>query len=241
MSKKPILFSTPMVQAILDQRKSTTRRVVKPQPKQDYPLGFLSSSTDSLQIGKYGWGSHEHGGIIDLAKPPYQIGGILWVQETWADTWTPDSNDLGVIYKADGKPAIFPYWGNANKSKDEVWKPSIYMPRKVARLFLKVTNVRVERLQAISTKDIRSEGLTSMAVHCLDYEIASQEWKLLWDGIYGDPKPVKENGVITHFESYPWVDIHETTKHKGLPWVISGNPWVWVIEFERVIDYETKS
>lgn len=88
------------------------------------------------------------------------------------------------------------------------WRPSIHMPKEAARIFLRVTDVRVERLQDINTGGIRNEGLTSMAVHAGDMEIAQAEFALLWD------TTVKESEL----EDYGW----------------AANPWVWVIEFERL-------
>ena len=88
------------------------------------------------------------------------------------------------------------------------WRPSIHMPREAARLFLRVTGGRVERLQEITIDGIRNEGLTSMAVHTGDTEIALQEWKNLWNSTI---KPAD-------LPIYGW----------------DANPWVWVIEFERV-------
>jgi len=87
------------------------------------------------------------------------------------------------------------------------WRPSIHMPKEAARIWLKVTNVRVERLQEITIDGIRNEGISSMAVHAGDMEIALKEWKNLWNST------IKK----TDLDSYGW----------------EANPWVWVIEFER--------
>lgn len=88
MAIKPILFnkqiSTEMVRAILDGRKSCTRRLVKPQPdeKHTFPLGFVTDSTEKKEVGCFGFGINEYGGSIQYAKPPYQPGDILYVRET---------------------------------------------------------------------------------------------------------------------------------------------------------------
>ena len=87
------------------------------------------------------------------------------------------------------------------------WKPSIHMPKEAARIWLKVTNVRVERLQDITADSIRNEGLSSLAVHCGDMEIALKEWENLWNST------IKKSDL----DRYGW----------------DANPWVWVIEFER--------
>jgi hypothetical protein len=126
---KPILFNTEMVRAILDGRKTVTMGVIKEQ---------LIEEKSTLR------GIEEYKQLM-LLRAKYQKGDILYVRETFANTWTPDSNDIGYIYKADGKPSSFPYWGNEKQCKDEVWIPSMHMPKEAARIFLKVTDVRVER------------------------------------------------------------------------------------------------
>src|SRR5690554_1117458 len=134
---KPILFNTEMVKAIMDGRKTQTRRIVKPQLHQKVikicevdPLGYMSYQVDDRYLD--GWRS---------AKASYCKGDILWVRETWG------KKDGHYFYKAghellvDGEPLI-------NR-----WHPSIHMPREAARIFLRVTNVRVERLHEITEED----------------------------------------------------------------------------------------
>jgi len=136
---KPILFSTPMVQAILRGQKWQTRRVVKPQPDSRGPRTANVLFED--------W----HGKEI---RPKYNVGDILWVRETFRP-------------KSHGMPIGDPYEYRATALEDgnptdEPWKPSIFMPKEACRLFLKVTNVRVERLQSISEADARAEGVYSV-------------------------------------------------------------------------------
>ena len=85
MAIKPILFNTEMVRAILDGRKSCTRRLVKPQPdkKHAFSLGFVIDSTEKKKVGCFEFGTNEYGGSMQCAKPPYQPGDILYVRETW--------------------------------------------------------------------------------------------------------------------------------------------------------------
>lgn len=200
MAIKPILFNTEMVRAILDGRKSCTRRLVKPQPdeKHTYPLGFATDSTEKRDVGCFGFGIDEYGGSIQYVKPPYgyEPGDILYVRETWCDDrqFTHDSTPGRYFYKA-------------SESENFKWKPSIHMPKEAARIWLKVTGVRVERLQEITIDDIRNEGLSSMAVHAGDMEIAIEEWKNLWNST------IKKSDL----NRYGW----------------DANPYVWVIEFER--------
>lgn len=184
MAIKPILFNTEMVRAILDGRKSCTRRLVK----------FLSGENprwtgyikDELMLYN---GKNEP----CIRKAPYQPGDILYVRETFIQIAAHT-----FWYKAYGKSWML---------KDLRWKPSIHMPKEAARIWLKVTDVRLERLQEITIDGIRNEGLSSMAVHAGDMEIALKEWELLWSST------IKKSDL----DRYGW----------------DANPWVWVIEFER--------
>lgn len=192
---KPILFNTEMVRAILDGRKTVTRRVVKPQPKDHKEIHQGIALFD------------EYGYVI---LPRHKRGDILYVRETWRE----HSTSGGFIYKAD-------YVGESSETVLK-WKPSIHMPKEAARIFLRVAEARVERLQEITEEQAIQEGEKSWT-----------DFIRIWNDCYAAPKAVKENGIITHYESYPFEEIRETRQHKGLPWIITGNPWVWVIEFER--------
>lgn len=133
---KGIILKTEEVKAILEGRKTQTRRIIKSQPPKNYGWGgWITSSTDKNDIGYAYW---EKGISSHYAKPPYQVGDILYVRETWQllpsgfDEMPPEMN---YIYKA------------TDKLSDECtkWRPSIYMPKEVARIFLKITAVRVEK------------------------------------------------------------------------------------------------
>ena len=217
----PILFNTEMVRAILDGRKTVTRRLVKPQPKSKLCYTFAGSD-----CGTWGYPSktaHESWGEEyrlpdnitkeDFGKrwnPPYHTDDVLYVRETWAPIYPgKESNEVcGYIYKEDSLEEYdnrYPdgedyQWGGK-------WRPSIHMPKEAARIWLKVTDVRVERLQEIAIDGIRNEGLSSMAVHAGDMEIAMEEWKNLWNST------IKKSDL----DRYGW----------------DANPWVWIIEFER--------
>lgn len=132
---KPILFNTEMVRAILDGRKTVTRRVVKNVPNRcDLRLyeiygeirGLISANSRVYEVSE-----------------PYQPGDILYVRETWAK-----NADGGYFYKADGKFEVFS------------WRPSIHMPKEAARILLRVTNVRAERLREITNQEAMDEGFT---------------------------------------------------------------------------------
>lgn len=192
MAVKGILFNTEMVRAILDGRKSCTRRIVKPQPE-----GYFEVSEEPLYI-------YDTDGNQGKITPPYQPGDIIYVRETWHK-----------YIKRVGKgqnchlAEFYGYKASVANSEDagEPWKPSIHMPKEAARIWLKVTDVRVERLQEITVDDIRNEGLSSAAVHCGDMEIALKEWENLWNST------IKKSDL----GRYGW----------------NASPWVWVIEFER--------
>ena len=165
---KPILFSTEQVQAILEGRKTMTRRVIKNIPE----------------------GIHSNGMFLDGAteiKCPYQPGDILWVRETWyyeehMHELTAGDPDLPsgrykhrYIYKASD-----PDYPVDVGVGDKGWRPSIFMPKEAARIFLEVTNVRVERLQEITEEDARAEGVFPAEAHPHQHRDAFAD---LWDSI----------------------------------------------------------
>ena len=216
----PILFNTDMVRAILDGRKSCTRRIVKPQQligmlpdkcKNGAPEEFLKEK--KLMFKPYCDMTDIE--LINTAyKAPYQPGDIMYVRETWQYLYELDGNeqvieDTGKYYYAATDTIPFNTYVDKNGVKHDhaPWKPSIHMPKEAARIWLKVTDVRGERLQEITIDGIRNEGLSSMAVHSGDMEIALKEWENLWNST------IKKSDL----DSYGW----------------EANPWVWVIEFER--------
>lgn len=154
MAIKPILFNTEMVRAILDGRKTCTRRLVKFLPGENSQwTGYIK---DGLMLYN---GRNEP----CIRKAPYQPGDTLYVRETWKKA--PN----GYYYYED--------WQRGDIADLTKWKPSIHMPKEAARIWLRVTDVRVERLQEINAEGIRNEGISSMAVHVGDMEIALKEWK----------------------------------------------------------------
>lgn len=221
----PILFNTEMVRAILDGRKTCTRRLVKPQPdeKHIYPLGIITDSTEKKDVGYFGFGVNEYGRSIQYARLPYQPGDILHVRETW-QCWRAHRYEAtaDIRFRAGGDDVRLQFANGSTDSIDRYdfdtfvhkwfshnreWKPSLFMPKEAARIWLRVTNVRVERLQDITIEEICKEGLSSAAVHAEDMEIALEEWKTLWDST------IKKSDL----DRYGW----------------DANPWVWVVEFER--------
>jgi hypothetical protein len=204
----PILFNTEMVRAILDGRKTCTRRVVKPQPdeKHTYSLGFVIDSTEKKAVGCFGFGIDEYGGSIQYAKPPYKPGDILYVRETWCGWYLPLVG-MHYCYRAtepDGnkRPTSPEYDCDVEKIS---WHPSIHMPKEAARIWLKVTDVRVQRLQDMDKMDAVKEGIDTRL--CINLNHALAKFKKLWNST------IKKSDL----DRYGW----------------DANPWVWVIEFER--------
>lgn len=190
MKEKPILFSTPMVQAILSGHKTQTRRIVKKNEIDKIANCILSNHHPSL-----------------ICK--YKIGNTLWVRETWQQECVPVYDDFGLglkatgnyLYKANGS-MLPPKSSSLSFSK---WKPSIFMPREACRLFLEVKNIKVEKLQDISIEDAIKEGV--YYDKCYDGYTADSEARTfhgsdpcmsyfkLWRQINGD-KSLEENPYV---------------------------------------------
>ena len=190
---KSIIFSADMVQAILAGHKTQTRRVVSPQIK-----FFQGECFDVIQ--HYVNGKVKR--FLTIAsfireKAPHKIGDILYVKETYCPSQTQESN---YHYWTDGETIKIP---SLSGGVDEIgradglkWRPSIHMPREAARLFLRVTDVRVERLQDISLHDICCEGI-------LPNFLCKNEFINLWNGLNA-----KRDGGIYAWERNPWVWVY---------------------------------
>lgn len=205
MAIKPILFNTEMVRAILEGRKSCTRRIVKPQQligmlpdkcKNGAPEEFLKEK--KLMFKPYCDMTDIE--LINTAyKAPYQPGDILYVRETWMDY-------AGLtMYKADCDNYRLESLNFAGFG----WHPSIHMPKEAARIWLKVTDVRVERLQEITAESALAEG-TDKYIHL--------------NGKFD------ENAILTSFMGI-WNSTIKNSDLDRYGW--NANPWVWVIEFDQ--------
>ena len=143
-----------MVQAIVKREKWQTRRVVKPQPKAEKFSAIVRC--DDFLLARF-WSRRPYPRIDDV-RARFIPGDILWVRETWQHTKVlnlhPTDANYGYVYRADGRE-----WEDIEGWK---WKPSIFMPKEACRLFLKIKNVRNERLQSISEADARAEGFDSV-------------------------------------------------------------------------------
>lgn len=215
MSIKPILFNTEMVKAILEGRKTVTRRVVK------FNKGQNPEWTGYVPDGDVLYG----GNNIPAVKSPFRKDDVLYVRETFRMDYL--SNIIGsgrVQYKADGSFANIRFevdrYDIMRRANRMVWRPNENMPREAARIFLRVTDIRAERLREITKIEAQQEGQPECTVDvmacggqdsCFDckssYENAIRWFSDVWDSTI---KPADR-------DHYGW----------------NANPWVWVIEFER--------
>lgn len=206
IKERPILMSAPMVQAILEGRKTQTRRIIKPQPYFD--------AQNNLIYGKCNYGQDLYGRHIlpfkhMLSKCPYgMVGDRLWVRETiWNDS------DFSWLYSADDVylPMEYPEgWTSKVTHKRSI--PSIHMPRWASRIFLEITDPGVERLQDISEDDAIAEGILFNGDYDLWWDYQREQW------ICVDP-----------IDSYKSL----ICKING-PETWERNPWVWVVEFKVI-------
>lgn len=192
MRERPILFSTPMVQAILEGRKSMTRRVVKDWLLTDSPNYFdenspvMNKPPHRHDDGKWYYELQEtvdSSGHYRFACPYGVPGDRLWARETWVQDL-----DGEIFYRADH---VFP----AMPAQISKWRPSIHMPRAASRITLEITDIRVERVQDIKDEDVLSEGfrMNNTSIFSLGYKGA---FEALWDSINAKKHP---------WESNPWV------------------------------------
>lgn len=203
MAIKPILFNTEMVRAILDGRKSCTRRIVKPEPQ-----GYFEVNENPVYIYDTDW---NQGRIT----PPYQPGDTLYVRETWKQA--PN----GYYYYED--------WQRNNIADVTKWKPSIHMPKEAARIWLKVTDVRVERLQEITEDGVWDEGF-KFKPPCLT-RVSADGHTCDLDGPCMSSIKYCDMTMGELFGREVWNSTIKKSDLDCCGW--NANPWVWVIEFER--------
>lgn len=204
--EKPIIFSGPMVRAILEGRKTQTRRVIKKkyentdlvirtdkygtrliERQNDAPEDIAYTTPEGVTI------TRRHLIAVREVEPPYRRGDVLWVRETWNKNPVPTGWPYD--YRATPEYNNYDDW--------ETWRPSIFMPRDAARILLMVKDVRAERLNDISEKDAKAEGMAPITNNCGDMHRTL--FARLWDKL-----------------NAKW----------GYDW--NSDPWVWVITFERL-------
>lgn len=237
MAIKPILFNTEMVRAILDGRKTCTRRIAKGFIPDDALWGYTAFTPKGYISCR---GVYADGYGEGFYKLPYQPGDLLYVRETWGISNMDDESKMAyIVYRAsedqenEGCREVhlpdekFEKMYESMAESEPEWHPSIHMPKAAARIWLKVTNVRVERLQEITEDETFEEGLdftppclhltgenycdidgpcTSKVKYC-DMSAGELFGKVLWDST------IKKSDI----DRYGW----------------DANPWVWAIEFER--------
>lgn len=228
MTERPILFSAPMVRALLAGTKTQTRRALKRQPWASCSIEEgHEGETPFVYSALHGAGpGYEVEESRTPCRCPYgQPGDRLWVRETWAPH--PDFPEMAAraVYRADPEC----------KYDVDRWRPSIHMPRRASRILLEITGVRVERLQDISEVDADAEGCER-----LDYERYDRDPALCpkCDGLRLHRALGPNGGVI---EDVDCVECDTYVKRYRHLWEsINGagswaaNPWVWVVEFKRV-------
>lgn len=228
MTERGMILNGEMVRAILDGRKTQTRRIMKVQPESNQ-LGLLriTDSTKRSTIGKYHWsesnatGNHMRSKLFSC--PFGDVGDRIWVRETWSSDFANYYPNDRVWYAADNNRRLDIevvggvrgiYSPESDVHVPFRWRPSIHMPLWASRILLEITNVGVQRLQSISPNDAAREGLVKLPAtgrYCINQgdqyfggasHDAREVFSWLWASIYGE-------------ESW------------------QANPWVWVIEFKR--------
>lgn len=218
MRERPVIFSGPMVNAILEGHKTQTRRVIKPQP--------VVEPDGRMHWNGIGWTRHHErltgpNGTMLMKCPFGQPGDRLWVRETWdfLPAGLPSApHNAEIVYWADGstEPRTAPVDFSPFIYGHEARRPSIHMPRWASRITLEIESVRVERLQAISEEDARAEGITDGGcLNCGNPEPCECPY----------PTPDARDAFIRLWESV-------NGEKPGRSWF--SDPWVWVIEFRQV-------
>ena len=196
---KPILFNTDMVRAILEDRKTVTMRLVRLKELDEVLNSPARKEIPDVPDSRF---------IECLCTAPYEAGDILWVRETWQA-----KRGGGYLYKADTVKSFDLFITPDGRVVNEIpWRPSIYMLREAARIFLRVTGVWVERLQDMSLKDCEKEGVQLSFVESADLVMGPIRARERFSGVWDSTIKPK------YRPTYGW----------------EANPWVWVIEFERI-------
>ncbi|HAC6396371.1 hypothetical protein [Salmonella enterica] len=220
MKERGMIFNGEMVRAILDGRKTQTRRVMKTQPEpsktREGDYWFPSKKLESMvHVSDIVPGNSPiadcHLFFQEHCCPFGAVGDRIWVRETWAEAGA-SAPDL-TLYRANYPEHVPPQYENVPTVTSICWTPSIFMPRWASRILLEITDVRVERLNSISQEDARAEGIIDGG--CLNC---------------GEPEPcgcANPEPDATDAFAYLWQSIYGQEN-----W--NANPWVWVIEFKRI-------
>lgn len=210
MKVLPILFNADMVRAILDGRKTVTRRICKDGDDYTVPdMEFYSADRRTYAVHSYADTEHEH--KLSIAERPCPIctGDILYVRETWQEC------EWGYLYRVWPEGIHQP-----GTYKEMSWQPSIHMPKEAARIWLKVTDVRVERLKDITEEQAMKEGFSGIRCRCGGTAYACTD---CYNSGWIEPPFV---GFM-----YTWNSTIKKADLDRYDW--DANPFVWAIEFER--------
>nr|DAK53532.1 MAG TPA: ASCH domain protein [Bacteriophage sp.] len=216
MAIKPILFNTEMVRAILDGRKTCTRRICKDANEYTVPdMEFYNADKRTYAVHNFADKKHTEQLSIAERTCPICPGDILYVRETWErfECWKCEGDERGNCPKEPKKSVLYKTCGcYMYRATDEIygdakWHPSIHMPKEAARIWLKVTDVKVERLQNIDGKWCVKEGIEEEPLKHVGEDFVKGMFHDLWDSTINK----------SDIDRYGW----------------GANPWVWVIEFER--------
>ncbi len=239
---KPILFKPHMVNSIFDDIKTQTRRIVKQEPTvSEDGFVYFQLGNENCRVDGHNWKQY----FIDNFCPFGKIGDLLWVREAWRLTGVDLDGEYSIDYQARGSYNFYPtgetedYWIEKIEKlvdvmsskpsfavdedeercvwdgRDVPWKPSIHMPKEICRLFLKITDIRIERLQEISYTDAAAEGVEKLTEGYRNYfsKLNPPGETFFWPNAYHS------------FQSL-WESIHGSESWES-------NPWLWVIEFEK--------
>lgn len=234
MKVKPILFNTEMVRAILDGRKSCTRRINKDANDYVVPdMDFYDSDKRTYAVHNYS--DKEHKDKLSIAERtcPICLGDILYVRETfaWCPCWDcgmdtePGACTDHIYHREKKEYGCYMYRASCEDNEypsADTWHPSIHMPKEAARIWLKITDVRVERLQDITEEQACMEGTDPWDEAC--YENNG------WHPTFSDPDSGGDPNMIEGFHKL-WNSTIKKTDLDRYGW--DANPFVWVIKFER--------
>jgi len=214
MKELPILFSTPMVQAIIEDRKEMTRRTAGLDHINIIPESWICLDLNENGFMKF---FNEKANLKTSAKPRYQVGDILWVKETFS--FAPLTKETKPFY-----PELSDYIYKAGSNFISVkWKSSLFMPKKASRLWLEITSIKCERLKDITNKDAFAEGIEWK----IKYPEESPETKYYRDYMFNDRFWAGEyfNAKNSFFTLWKKINGNESLK---------SNPWVFVYSFKKI-------
>lgn len=218
VKESPILFSAAMVRALLADKKTQTRRVVKPQP--------IAPLSCDLLTGEWVYSLHDDDASW---RCPYgQPGDRLWVRETWCQPcysgsgFNHPSYKYDALYAADDGRERHTLSGNwTQNNRDFKWRPSIHMPRLFSRITLEIVSVRVERLQDISEADALAEGAFLGRCPCMPRRADRT------------PMDMAFRQIGCHIHGHEFFHLWDSINGKRPGCAFADNPWVWVVEFKR--------